>query len=92
MRVIRYRGAAQISLGDGGDPHMLRLQRAHANFAEYTPLILLMMGFLEVSHISIYVLHALGVALLLARLLHGVALSFTMHPERRFETPALSPA
>ena len=41
------------------------------------PLILLLIGFLEVSRFSIYILHALGAGLLLARLLHGYALSFT---------------
>ena len=77
IRVIQRRGSAQINLGDGGDPTMLRLMRAHANFGEYVPLILLMMGMLELSHTSIYILHAIGATLLLARLLHGVALSFT---------------
>ena len=56
---------------------MLRLIRGHANFAEYVPLILLMMGFLEIGHISKYMLHALGITLLASRLLHGYALSFT---------------
>jgi uncharacterized membrane protein YecN with MAPEG domain len=77
VRIIQYRGKAKINLGDGGDAHMFRLQRAQANFGEYVPLLLLMMGFLELSHWSVYVLHALGVGLLLARLLHGYALSFT---------------
>ena len=40
------------------------------------PLALLMMGFLEVTRFSIYVLHALGLTLLFARLIHGAALSF----------------
>jgi uncharacterized membrane protein YecN with MAPEG domain len=75
-RVIQFRRRG-ISLGDGGDPKMLRLIRGHANFAEYVPLILLMMGFLEVGHTSIYILHALGIALLVSRFLHGYALSFT---------------
>jgi uncharacterized protein len=66
-----------ISLGDGGDPRMLRLIRGHGNFAEYVPLILLLMALLELGHTSIYVLHGLGLALLVARLLHGFALSFT---------------
>ncbi|MFI4979692.1 MAG: MAPEG family protein [Nevskiales bacterium] len=77
IRVIQYRGSAKIGLGDGGDVSMLRRIRAHANFAEYVPLLLLMIGYLEVSHFSIYVLHALGASLLLARLLHGIAFSFT---------------
>jgi uncharacterized membrane protein YecN with MAPEG domain len=77
-RVIQRRGKGTY-LGDGGDQSLLRVIRGHANFAEYVPLALLMMGFLEVSRFSIYVLHALGIVLLVARLLHGYALSFTAH-------------
>ena len=76
LRVIQFRQRG-IPLGDGGDPKMLRLIRGHANFAEYVPLILLMMGFLEFGHTSTYVLHALGIILLVSRFLHGYALSFT---------------
>ncbi len=75
-RVIQFRQRG-IPLGDGGDPKMLRLIRGHANFAEYVPLILLMMGILEIGHTSIYMLHALGIGLLVSRFLHGYALSFT---------------
>jgi uncharacterized membrane protein YecN with MAPEG domain len=75
-RVIQFRQRG-IPLGDGGDPKMLRLIRGHANFAEYVPLILVMMGFLEIGHTSIYFLHALGIGLLVSRFLHGYALSFT---------------
>lgn len=76
MRVSNFRGHG-ISLGDGGDAKLLRVIRGHANFAEYVPLILLMLGILELGHFSIYVLHAIGLTLLVARLLHGIALSFT---------------
>jgi uncharacterized membrane protein YecN with MAPEG domain len=76
LRVVQFRQRG-IPLGDGGDPKMLRLIRGHANFAEHVPLILLMMGFLEAGHTSIYILHALGIVLLISRLLHGYALSFT---------------
>ncbi|HEX5864881.1 MAG TPA: MAPEG family protein [Casimicrobiaceae bacterium] len=77
-RVIQRRGKGTY-LGDGGDQALLRVIRGHANFAEYVPLALLMMGFLEVSRYSIYVLHVLGIVLFVARLLHGYALSFTEH-------------
>lgn len=70
---IRHRG---IGFGDNGDTEVARVIRAQANFAEYVPLALLMMGFLEASRYSIYVLHALGIALVVARLIHGLALSF----------------
>jgi uncharacterized membrane protein YecN with MAPEG domain len=76
LRVVQRRQGG-ITLGDGGDAGMLRVIRGHANFAEYVPLILLLMALLELGHTSAYLLHALGVALLVARLLHGYALSFT---------------
>lgn len=74
LRVIAVRG--RVSLGDGGDPVVLRRMRGHANFAEYVPLILLMMGFLELNQTSAALLHGIGLTLVVARLLHGYALSF----------------
>ena len=76
MRVVVLRGHGK-SLGDGGDPALLRRIRGHGNFAEYVPFILLMMGFLELSKFSVYLLHGIGMALVVARLMHGYALSFT---------------
>jgi len=75
FRVIAVR--SRVSLGDGGDPVVLRRMRGHANFAEYVPLILLMMALLEYGHLPAWQLHAIGATLVFARLLHGVALSFT---------------
>ena len=75
-RVVQFRQRG-IPLGDGGDQNMLRRIRGHGNFAEYVPLILVMMGFLEIGRTSIYILHALGIGLLVSRFLHGYALSFT---------------
>jgi hypothetical protein len=75
-RVVQKRGHG-ISFGDGGDPEMLRRIRGHGNFSEYVPFILLMIGMLELGGVNKLVIHVLGATLLLARLLHGVALSFT---------------
>jgi uncharacterized protein len=78
VRVILGRaGPGKPSLGDGGNTVMLRRIRGHANFAEYVPLILVLMGFLEFSNLPKWELHALGGALLVGRLLHGYAFSFT---------------
>jgi hypothetical protein len=78
IRVVLGRvGPGNPGLGDGGNPAMLRRIRGHGNFAEYVPLILLMMGFLELTSEPRWVLHCLGLSLLLGRLLHGYALSFT---------------
>jgi uncharacterized protein len=75
VRVVNLRRRG-IIFGDNGDVAVTRVVRAQANFAEYVPLALLMMGFLEVSRFSIYILHALGLTLVVARLIHGLALSF----------------
>ena len=77
MRVVQHRRRAKVSLGNGGDPALLQVIRGHANFAEYVPLALLLLIILELSRFSIYVIHALGAALLVARLLHGYALAFS---------------
>lgn len=75
-RVVQKR--TNVSLGDGGDPELLRRIRGHANFAEYVPLILLMMAMLEYGGATpAWLLHLLGVTLVVARVLHGIALSFT---------------
>ena len=79
VRVVNLRRRG-IIFGDNGEIDVIRIVRAQANFAEYVPLALLMMGFLEASRHSIYVLHALGIALVVARLLHGLALSFGWQP------------
>jgi uncharacterized protein len=76
MRVVALRGHG-ASLGDGGNTALLRRIRGHGNFAEYVPFILVMMAMLELSHYSVYLLHAFGVILVVARLLHAYALSFT---------------
>lgn len=76
-RVVQRRDIDSVNLGDGGKPLMLRRIRAHGNFAEYVPIILIMLGLLELSGARPWLLHALGMALLASRLLHGYALSFT---------------
>lgn len=77
IRVIQGRaGKGRPSLGDGGDKGMLRRIRAHGNFAEYVPLIVIMMGLLESSGASPMTLHGLGGALLVARLAHGYTFAY----------------
>jgi len=77
-RVILGRaGKGGPSLGDGGDGNMLRRIRGHSNFAEYVPLTLILIGFLEISGQSKWVVHVLGSILFVGRVMHGYALVFT---------------
>ncbi|GAC11163.1 MAPEG family protein [Paraglaciecola chathamensis] len=72
--VIQGRRSGKISLGDGGDNHFLGVIRAHANFAEYVPLILVLMLVAEINQAHSAVLHSAGVALLIGRLVHAYGL------------------
>lgn len=75
MRVIARRRSARVALGDGGDEELTRRIRAHANFAEYVPLALLLMLLAELSGTPAWLLHALGLALLSGRVVHAWALA-----------------
>lgn len=77
IRVIGGRRAGNVTLGDGGDASLLRRIRAHGNFAEYVPLVLVLMVLLETASTPAWLLHAIGATLLIGRLLHAYALSFT---------------
>ena len=61
--VIRLRVKSRVSFGDGGDPELLAGIRAHGNFGEYVPFILILMGFVELAGGSPAVLMASGIAL-----------------------------
>lgn len=75
IRVAQMRGVNATMIGDGGNARLERTIRVHGNFAEYVPFALLLLGWCEMQHNSIYILHVLGIVLLLGRLLHayGVA-------------------
>ena len=66
-----------MAVGDGGNSEMLRAMRVHANFAEYAPLTLVLLGMLELQASPAWVLHALSVLLLASRCLHAYGLSQT---------------
>lgn len=77
VRVIAFRRSERVNLGHAGHPGLERRIRAQANLTEYAPLALILIGILELSGFPPIVLHALGAVLLVGRLLHGWALSFT---------------
>ncbi len=69
-RVVAGRFGLDILHGDGGNAQLNRRIRAHANFAEYVPLILILAALLEARATSRYIIHALLLPLLVARLAH----------------------
>jgi len=77
IRTIRTRHSSKVALGHGDDPAMLRAMRVHANFAEYVPLALLLVYFVEATSQTPWLIHLLGSALLLGRLCHAFGMSRT---------------
>jgi len=71
LRIPRLRMRHHIGLGDGNVPELRRAVRMHANFAEYVPLILVLLTFAELGGTSAWFLHVLGITLVIARLLHA---------------------
>lgn len=71
VRVIRARYTAKVRLGDGGDRRLLRAQRVQANFAEYVPLALILMTLIELQRGISWVVHVVGLLLLVGRLAHA---------------------
>ena len=75
LRVIRFRRAAGISLGDGGDGEMRRRIRVHANFAEYAPVALILMALAELQGQPAWAIHLIGVLLAAGRMAHAFGVS-----------------
>jgi len=81
----RLRGKKNIPLGDGGDRELLLAMRRQSNFVEYVPLALILIGLLELNHVQPMALHALGAALVVARVSHALGMKIdTMQVPARF--------
>ena len=84
VRALRLRRHLKIAVGDAGNTQMLRAMRAHANFAEYVPMCLLLLALVELhGGRNPWVLHGLGLTLLAGRLSHAWGVS-QVHENYRF--------
>ena len=70
-RVGQMRLAHKVSIGDGGNEALIARMRAQANFVEYTPFVLILIGLIELAEGSRLWLWIVGVAYILARIAHG---------------------
>ena len=75
LRVIRARRREHIGLGDGDNPALHRAIRVQANFSEYAPMVLILMGLAELQGTSDIRVHVIGVALIAGRLIHAFGVS-----------------
>lgn len=84
VRVSYTRGKEKVDLGDGGKQVMLRAIRVHGNAAEYVPISLILLFFLEMQGSAHWFLHVCGIVLVVSRLLHmqGLMQSASLTPGR----------
>ena len=71
VRVGRVRTSEQVSVGDGGNEAVIRRMRAHANFTEYTPFFLILLGLVELAWGSNIWLWGAAIIYILGRIAHG---------------------
>ncbi len=83
-RAGALRGKLKTPFGDGGDTQLHQRMRAHANFAEYIPLILVLMALIELNGGEATWLHGLGASLLAARIAHPFGIGSVASPARFF--------
>ena len=79
MQVSRLRRGHRVLFGDGDNIRLRSAIRAHANFAEYVPIIVLMVAMLEMFGLPALTVHLLMAALLIARLLHPLGMYVGPH-------------
>lgn len=74
-RVAMARRGNKVVLGDGGNANVMLASRIFGNASEYIPAGIGALAVLVLLGMPAYVLHGLGAALFLGRLIHALTLS-----------------
>lgn len=76
FRAGSYRGKTGISIlhGEPVNWELAQRVRRHQNFLEYVPIVLILMGLIEINGGSGVFLHVVGIALIVARIAHAIGL------------------
>ena len=74
MRIGKIRTTEKISVGDGGHDLLSRRMRAQLNFAENTPLVLILIAAIEIAGHGGMWLKAVGAVYALGRVAHGIGM------------------
>jgi uncharacterized protein len=74
VMTIAERRKTGVSLGAGDSDRLLRRIRAHANFAEYVPLALILIGGAAITGAPLWFVNASCIVLVAGRVLHATAI------------------
>jgi uncharacterized membrane protein YecN with MAPEG domain len=74
IRVGQVRGSEKVSIGDGGNEKVIRRMRAHANFVENTPFVLVLIAAIELAGRGGAWLPYVAGIYMLGRIAHGLGM------------------
>lgn len=74
IRCGQVRTSEKISMGDGGNDKLIRRMRAHANYIENTPIVLVLVAVLELAREGNMWLAVVAGVYMLGRVLHGLGM------------------
>lgn len=75
LNVSRHRLKLRIGLLDGDNEQLRRIIRVHANAAEWLPLAIILLALAESNGCQVWLLHLVGIMLIISRCLHAYGLS-----------------
>ncbi len=78
INIILLRKKFKVGINDGGNKDLAKAIRVHGNFAEYVPITLILLASYELNGASAMMLHVLGAALVVGRVLHVIGLTKTI--------------
>lgn len=82
VRIIKLRYHFKTGIGDGGHAPLAQAIRVHGNFAEYTPVVMLLLACAELNGSAALLLHVVGAAFFIGRVLHSIGITQSQGPSR----------
>jgi uncharacterized membrane protein YecN with MAPEG domain len=73
-RIAQIRESEKISVGDGGNMRLIARMRAQLNFAEYAPVVLILIALIEATRGTQLWLEIVAAIFILGRVLHGLGM------------------
>lgn len=70
-RIGGLRQRYRVFMGDGGNAHMIRAMRGHANAIETIPMAIILMMIMAATGTPVAVIHVFGIVLTVSRALHA---------------------
>jgi uncharacterized membrane protein YecN with MAPEG domain len=77
FRIVPLRLKDKVLIGDDGNQRLQARMRAHANFTEYAPFILILIGLIELAGGSMTWLWIAGAVFVVARIAHAFGMDRT---------------